>query len=570
MAIQLFLSCFLLLFQSCCFSAADHSEVLIQSVWTPDVCLRKVQIGDFVRYHYYGMLTNGHYFDSSYGRGSTYNTYVGTGWLIEGMDQGLVGMCVNEHRFISIPPHLGYGDKKTSDGTIPANSTLLFNVILVDIWNDSDNIQVTTLFKQKRCERQIEVSDYVRYHYNGTLQNGKPFHSSYEDGHTYNTYVGLGWLIKGMDEGLLDACLAERRRIVIPPHMGYGAKGDGKNIPGSASLIFDIEIIDFHNPKDDVVVHVINAVKNCSRHLEVTDFVRYHYNGTLADGSLFDSSYQRHHTYDTYIGYRRIIPGMERGLLGACMNERRSITMPPHLAYGERGVEGKIPGSAVLTFSVHIIDFHNPNDIAQIEILYQPQKCDDDNAHLAKERDYLAYDYVLKLMDESVIESSKDRTGSWGSYIGKHKLIPGLEQGLLGACAGEKRRVIVPPHLAYGEPGKDDLIPGSAVLDFTFEIHSVEPPLPEGYLLVWTTDRHGSFNLVDLDGDGQISMSEFSLFIFAQVESDHARLLPGVPREEVVVDIFKNLDIDLSGTLKENEFALEIGKIMEPQLKDEL
>ena len=548
----------------------SKTEVVIQSIWAPANCVRRAQSGDYVRYHYYGMLANGHVFDSSYDRGGTYNTYIGSGWLIKGMDQALEGMCVNEHRFVSIPPHLGYGDKGTADGAIPANSTLLFNVILVDVWNDDDKIQISTSYKPEGCERVLEVSDYVRYHYNGTLLNGKLFHSSYEEQQTYNTYVGQGWLIKGMDEGLLGACQGECRRIIIPPHMAYGGKGDGKNIPSSATVVFDVDIIDFHNPKDDVVVHTIKSVEDCSRHLEETDFVRYHYNGTLADGSLFDSSYQRHSTYDTYVGYRRLIPGVERGLLGACMGEWRTITMPPHLAYGERGVEGKIPGSAVLTFNVHIIDFHNPNDSAQVQTLYRPKECEESDVHLAEEGDYLSYDYILKLMDGTEVESSKDRTGTWGSYIGKHELIFGLERGLLGACKGEKRRVVIPPHLGYGEPGKENLIPGSAVLDFILEIHSIEQSLPEGYHLVWIADHPKTLEEIDYDEDGQISVSEFTSFIFDQVDSGNARLRPDIPREEIVVNIFNDLDEDSSGGLDKREFKLDFGKVKEVNQKQEL
>uniref|UniRef100_A0A8C2GJ66 peptidylprolyl isomerase n=1 Tax=Cyprinus carpio TaxID=7962 RepID=A0A8C2GJ66_CYPCA len=104
----------------------------------------------------------------------------------------------------------------------------------------------------------------------------------------------------------------------------------------------------------------------CPRKSEVGDFMRYHYNGSLLDGTLFDSSYSRNSTYDTYIGKGYVIAGMDQGLLGVCVGERRRIVIPPHLAYGEEGTGTKIPGSAVLVFDVHIIDFHNPSDTVEI------------------------------------------------------------------------------------------------------------------------------------------------------------------------------------------------------------
>lgn len=46
---------------------------------------------------------------------------------------------------------------------------------------------------------------------------------------TYDTYVGIGWLIPGMDQGLLGMCVGEKRIITIPPFLAYGEEGDGKS-----------------------------------------------------------------------------------------------------------------------------------------------------------------------------------------------------------------------------------------------------------------------------------------------------------------------------------------------------
>lgn len=52
-------------------------------------------------------------------------------------------------------------------------------------------------------------------------------HFSYDDGKSYDTYVGKEYLIEGMDIGLIGACMQEKRTIIIPPKLGYGDKGDG-------------------------------------------------------------------------------------------------------------------------------------------------------------------------------------------------------------------------------------------------------------------------------------------------------------------------------------------------------
>lgn len=92
---------------------------------------REVKSGDTVVIHYLGTLPNGTKFDSSYDRGQPFETKIGTGQVIKGWDLGVVGMKVGGKRKLTIPPSLGYGQQAV--GTIPANSTLIFEVELLDV-----------------------------------------------------------------------------------------------------------------------------------------------------------------------------------------------------------------------------------------------------------------------------------------------------------------------------------------------------------------------------------------------------------------------------------------------------
>lgn len=65
----------------------------------------------------------------------------------------------------------------------------------------------------------------------------------------------------------------------------------GTVIPPQASLVFSVLLVDFHNPKDGVFLEHLEVPESCKRRAVTGDFVRYHYNGTLMDGTLFDSRY---------------------------------------------------------------------------------------------------------------------------------------------------------------------------------------------------------------------------------------------------------------------------------------
>jgi FKBP-type peptidyl-prolyl cis-trans isomerase len=90
-----------------------------------------VKSGDTIVINYTGTLTNGTKFDSSYDRGQPFETQIGVGQVIKGWDEGVIGMKVGGKRKLIIPPSLGYGDQAI--GSIPPNSTLIFEVELVGI-----------------------------------------------------------------------------------------------------------------------------------------------------------------------------------------------------------------------------------------------------------------------------------------------------------------------------------------------------------------------------------------------------------------------------------------------------
>jgi FKBP-type peptidyl-prolyl cis-trans isomerase len=90
--------------------------------------------------------------------------------------------------------------------------------------------------------QEAKAGDSVSVHYRGTLADGTMFDQSHGRG-PFQFNLGAGQVIKGWDEGVAGMRVGGKRKLTIPPAMGYGARGAGGVIPPNATLIFEVELL---------------------------------------------------------------------------------------------------------------------------------------------------------------------------------------------------------------------------------------------------------------------------------------------------------------------------------------
>ncbi|TVY34142.1 FK506-binding protein [Lachnellula occidentalis] len=118
---------------------------------------------------------------------------------------------------------------------------------------------------------------------------------------------------------------------------------------------------------DEVGIEVTRAVE-CERKSQKGDKVSVHYKGTLAsDGSKFDASYDRGTPLSFVVGNGQVIKGWDDNLLGMCIGEKRTLTIPPAFGYGDRAM-GPIPAKSTLIFETELMGIDGvPSPVSIIE-----------------------------------------------------------------------------------------------------------------------------------------------------------------------------------------------------------
>jgi len=108
-----------------------------------------------------------------------------------------------------------------------------------------NGLKIEHVSRPDACEKTAENGNQLTMHYTGTLEaDGTKFDSSVDRNEPFKFQLGVGQVIKGWDEGIVGMCVGEKRKLTVPPELGYGDQGAGDVIPGGATLVFDIELID--------------------------------------------------------------------------------------------------------------------------------------------------------------------------------------------------------------------------------------------------------------------------------------------------------------------------------------
>lgn len=157
----------------------------------------------------------------------------------------VLGACTNQvaddDTATSTPPPAAVATSEPSPAPATTGADMTVFSMPANLQTTASGLQYS--IDQPGTGAQPQAGQTVSVHYTGWLTDGTKFDSSLDRGRPIEFPLGQGRVIKGWDEGIAAMKVGEKRTLVIPPDLGYGARGAGGVIPPNATLVFKVELV---------------------------------------------------------------------------------------------------------------------------------------------------------------------------------------------------------------------------------------------------------------------------------------------------------------------------------------
>lgn len=465
--------------------------------------------GAKVSVHYSGWDTSGKLFDSSVKRGSPFSFNTDRG-VIKGWIEGVKGMKVGGIRRLEIPANLAYGkndlifevemlgidapaagnanaagkgEAKKDDTPDPVPSSIEG---LTPVTTESG----LKYYVLKKGDGEIPRSGAeVTAHYSGWLTDGTLFDSSVKRGQPF-TFRTNGGVIEGWLEAASTMKVGEKRRLEIPPDLGYGERQSGK-IPANSTLIFEMELLSIKkNGPEQMSVEGKNEVKTDSglKYWTIKEGtgepagtkgrVKMHGTAWLENGRLIGSTRERGLALTSPVS--SLLKGWGEAAAEMKKGEIRRLELPPDLAYGEQG-NSMVPPNSTLILEVEMEDIlpyieqASTNGLEVVTLDSGTKYWDlkvGDGAEVKSDSECVVQ-YTGWLVDGTMFDTSTEKESPY-SFNMSRGVIEGWKEGLVGMKVGGKRRLRIPPERAYGNRARGRIIPANSTLIFEIELLEIK------------------------------------------------------------------------------------------------
>jgi len=355
------------------------------------------------------------------------------------------------------------------------------------------DLEMRTVWKPKDCVGPASDNDQVEVEYYRVLSDGKTLDSSPQESQKVQAIVGVE---RNVHVWLNGMCLGERRRLAVAPEVRQKFSKIFPKMGKHPIMEFEVELhrinlMHWETFNSGLQLAMMEPIQDeyCPRTVIYGDSLAVEYEGSLEDGTVFDSSAARKSPFGPFLqGHGQIIRGYEEALEGRCLGERFRMIVPPHLAYGDQGAGDLIPPGATLIFDVRLVLLNDAEwqgkgseeRVLEWETTSLPEgEC----TKKAEFGDDISIHYHATRADRSTFGSLVDGDKPYGPFVlgTKGSMIPALDRAIPGMCLGERRRATVPPRMGWYGTQHDTIVVEMDLLWMNgFAAENSDVPLPKG------------------------------------------------------------------------------------------
>lgn len=339
-----------------------------------------------------------------------------------------------------------------------------------------------------------QLGDVVTVHYTLSAVGEEPFDSSYDRGQPIDMPIGIGQLLPGWEEALMDMQEGGKVKLLLPPALAFGEQGLPGTIEPNVAVESELELVAIERPEPamevaesdyevtDTGLKVYDIAEGDGAEAVSGDRVMMDFSIWRDDGVIVGRSADSGGPMSFTVGSGELFEGWDEGAAGMKVGGQRQLVIPPELAFGDQGAGPAIPPGTTLIVEMALLEIVEVPKVTEVDeddytttdsgLMYY-DLVEGDGA-VAEAGQSVTVHYTGWLEDGSVFDSSVERGQPFPFSLGTGGVIAGWDEGVAGMKVGGKRQLVIPSDLGYGDQGSPGAIPPGATLIFEVELLSVE------------------------------------------------------------------------------------------------
>ncbi len=225
------------------------------------------------------------------------------------------------------------------------------------VWNRDDGLRIEW---QKRNKGElITKNDLVLVNYEARVASGEVYDHNREAGRPLPLKLGVGQLLEGWEQALLEMNIGDKGRIMIPSKLAYGENGYLGKVPQNADIIVKIEIVSKIKPiylEEGVVVYKYQLGDSSKATPLKNQLITFDY-FTFKKGKkpgMYDNSYSKGQPFTVKFKNDNVVEGLHQGLSVLREGDHAFVEIPSQLAYGKTGLVDLVPPNTDIAFDLRI------------------------------------------------------------------------------------------------------------------------------------------------------------------------------------------------------------------------